>query len=85
MGVCRLPPHLKPHARYRRIDMKAYPRSMYAFAINYFTGPDMFNRCLRLHAQYMGLVLNDKGLYRAVREYSKGGPRVREGDEERAC
>jgi hypothetical protein len=79
MGICRLPPHLKPNARYRRIDMKAYPRSMFAFALSYFTGPDVFNRCLNLHASHLGFALNDKGLYTAVRKFDKGGPNVSGG------
>ena len=34
MGVCRLGPGRLP----RRIDLKAYPRSQYPFAVFYFTG-----------------------------------------------
>ena len=33
---------------------------MYAFALAYFTGPDMFNRSLRYHASLMGYRLSDK-------------------------
>ena len=48
--------------------MKAYPRSAYPFAINYFTGPDMFNRSFRLHASFLGYNLNDKGLFKTIRK-----------------
>jgi DNA polymerase lambda len=41
MGVCKL---AQENAVHRRIDIKIYPRSMYAFAILYFTGSDHFNR-----------------------------------------
>ncbi len=41
MGLCKLD---KPGAIHRRIDIKSYPRSMFPFAILYFTGSDYFNR-----------------------------------------
>ena len=56
-------------ALYRRIDIKVYPRSMYAFALLYFTGSDHFNRSMRWYAHYLkighhvGHKLSDDGLF----------------------
>jgi DNA polymerase lambda len=41
MGVCKLN---SPVAIHRRIDIKEYSRSLYPFALLYFTGSDIFNR-----------------------------------------
>ena len=41
MGVCKLP---VSGSKYRRIDIKSYPRILYPLALLYFTGPDHFNR-----------------------------------------
>ncbi|CAN0041580.1 unnamed protein product [Discosporangium mesarthrocarpum] len=59
MGVCKLPGDGRKH---RRLDIKVYPASMYAFAILYFTGSDHFNRSMRVFANLRGLVLSDRGL-----------------------
>eukprot|EP00607_Mallomonas_marina_P010774 CAMPEP_0182422788 /NCGR_PEP_ID=MMETSP1167-20130531/8576_1 /TAXON_ID=2988 /ORGANISM="Mallomonas Sp, Strain CCMP3275" /LENGTH=290 /DNA_ID=CAMNT_0024601149 /DNA_START=249 /DNA_END=1121 /DNA_ORIENTATION=+ len=61
MGVCKLP---RETSLYRRIDMKSYPRSIFPFAILYFTGSDSFNRSMRYYAKKVKqMSLNDKGLY----------------------
>jgi DNA polymerase lambda len=46
LGLCQLEPD-KPC---RRLDIKVYPRSQFAFAILYFTGSAHFNRSMRLFA-----------------------------------
>jgi len=58
MGVCKL--DLDEY--YRRIDIKVYPRSQYAFALLYFTGSDYFNRSMRRYAELKGYSLSDHGL-----------------------
>ena len=35
---------LGPGYAHRRIDLKAYPREQFPFAVLYFTGSDYFNR-----------------------------------------
>jgi DNA polymerase/3'-5' exonuclease PolX len=59
----------------RRLDIKLYPPSQFAFALLYFTGSDYFNRSMRLYAQQRGLGLSDKELKPIVRV---GGERVHE-------
>ena len=63
MGVCRLP----GHEFCRRIDIKTYPRSIWAFAKLYFTGSDWFNRSMRSWCTKIGWTLSDKGLRKAFR------------------
>ena len=46
MGICQLD---KKH-KVRRIDIKAYPKDQYGFALLYFTGSGNFNRSMRLFA-----------------------------------
>lgn len=36
---------LGPGYPHRRLDLKAYPREQFPFAVLYFTGSDYFNRC----------------------------------------
>ncbi|CAN0074748.1 unnamed protein product [Ectocarpus fasciculatus] len=61
MGVCKLPGDGKLH---RRLDIKLYPTSMFAFAVLYFTGSGDFNMNMRCFAKSKGLKLNDKGLFK---------------------
>lgn len=63
MGICLLPPN-SPHASgvHRRIDIKSYPSSTFAFALLYFTGSAHFNRSMRFFARSLGYSLSDKGL-----------------------
>ena len=68
MGVCRLP----HHAICRRLDIKTFPRSMWAFAKLYFTGSDWFNRSMRLWSKKLGWTLSDKGLSVAFRSRVEG-------------
>jgi DNA polymerase/3'-5' exonuclease PolX len=68
MGVCRLPQRVFC----RRIDIKTFPRSMWAFAKLYFTGSDWFNRSMRLWSKKLGWTLSDKGLSEAFRSRNEG-------------
>ncbi|CAM9648921.1 unnamed protein product [Ectocarpus sp. 8 AP-2014] len=61
MGVCKLPGEGQIH---RRLDIKLYPTSMFAFAVLYFTGSGDFNMNMRCFAKSKGLKLNDKGLFK---------------------
>jgi len=72
MGVCR---ELgREDAVYRRIDLKVYPRSLFAFALLYFTGSDYFNRSMRWYCHnfhYNGKTqhtLSDEGLMPCTRD-----------------
>ncbi|VFQ59442.1 unnamed protein product [Cuscuta campestris] len=47
----------------RRIDLKVYPRNIYAFGLLHWTGNDVLNRRLRLLAQSKGFRLDDTGLF----------------------
>ena len=47
--------------RFRRLDLKVYPREEYAFALLYFTGSDHFNRSMRHYAKARGYSLSDHG------------------------
>ncbi|KAF0730376.1 hypothetical protein Ae201684_012369 [Aphanomyces euteiches] len=73
MGVCRLAEGM----RYRRIDIKVYPRNLFGFAQLYFTGSDHFNRSMRAYAKTKGYSLTDKGLYKATR--AKGVKKLKKG------
>ncbi|CAM9611406.1 unnamed protein product [Ectocarpus sp. 12 AP-2014] len=61
MGICKLPGKGRLH---RRVDIKFYPTSLFAFAVLYFTGSSHFNRSMRSFAKIKGLKLSDKGLCR---------------------
>ncbi|CAM9673875.1 unnamed protein product, partial [Ectocarpus fasciculatus] len=61
MGICKLPGEGRLH---RRVDIKFYPTSLFAFAVLYFTGSSHFNRSMRSFAKIKGLKLSDKGLCR---------------------
>ena len=52
MGVCRLPsdPSATQKRLHRRIDIKIYHSSVFAFAMLYFTGDAYYNRSLRAYA-----------------------------------
>ena len=57
--------------RHRRLDIKAYPRKAFPFALLYFTGCGHFNRSMRLGEKH-GLQLNDDGLFpRSLQERTK--------------
>ncbi|KAJ7556882.1 hypothetical protein O6H91_05G103000 [Diphasiastrum complanatum] len=66
MGICQL-----PHKPCRRLDIKVYPKAMYAFALIYFTGNDVLNRKIRYHAQMKGYKLSDRGLFLSTGKGSK--------------
>ncbi|KAJ0986699.1 hypothetical protein J5N97_005055 [Dioscorea zingiberensis] len=69
-GLCTYPGQEQRH----RIDLKVYPRSIYAFGLIAWTGNDVLNRRLRLLAESKGYRLDDTGLYLAAQ--SSGGKRV---------
>ncbi|KAJ0986714.1 hypothetical protein J5N97_005070 [Dioscorea zingiberensis] len=68
-GLCTYPGQEQRH----RIDLKVYPRSIYAFGQIAWTGNDVLNRRLRLLAESKGYRLDDTGLYLAAQ--SSGGKR----------
>ncbi|CAH8348754.1 unnamed protein product [Eruca vesicaria subsp. sativa] len=59
----------------RRIDLKVYPRDIYAFGLIAWTGNDVLNRRLRLLAESKGYRLDDTGLFPATHSSSgnRGG------------
>ncbi|PPQ85750.1 hypothetical protein CVT25_003068 [Psilocybe cyanescens] len=63
-GLCR-PPGVEG-ARRRRIDILTVPWTSKGAALLYYTGDDIFNRAMRLKANYMGYSLNQKGLFANV-------------------
>ncbi|GAA0169980.1 DNA-directed DNA polymerase [Lithospermum erythrorhizon] len=58
-----------------RIDLKVYPRDIYAFGLIAWTGNDVLNRRLRLLAESKGFRLDDTGLFPAIQSSSnkRGG------------
>jgi DNA polymerase/3'-5' exonuclease PolX len=64
MGIVKLPGNGQ---KARRMDIKTYPFSSFAFAVLYFTGSGMFNRAMRHHAIKTGWRLSDKGLFPCTR------------------
>ncbi|XP_058115532.1 DNA polymerase lambda isoform X7 [Magnolia sinica] len=61
-GLCTYPGREQRH----RIDLKVYPRDIYAFGLIAWTGNDVLNRRLRLLAESKGYKLDDTGLYLAT-------------------
>jgi len=58
-GICR-----HPHSKhFRRLELRVYPAENFAFALLHFTGSDIFERSLRLHAKNKGYLLNDRGIF----------------------
>ncbi|XP_019164740.1 PREDICTED: DNA polymerase lambda isoform X1 [Ipomoea nil] len=59
----------------RRIDLKVYPRNIYAFGLVHWTGNDVVNRRLRILAQAKGFRLDDTGLFPSTQgsEGKQGG------------
>ncbi|XP_063943920.1 DNA polymerase lambda isoform X2 [Daucus carota subsp. sativus] len=68
-GLCTYPGGELRH----RIDLKVYPKDIYAFGLIQWTGNDVLNRRLRLIAESKGFRLDDKGLFPATK--SSGGSR----------
>lgn len=68
-GLCTYPGRELRH----RIDLKVYPKDIYAFGIIHWTGNDVLNRRLRLIAESKGFRLDDNGLFPATK--SSGGNR----------
>jgi len=64
MGYCKLP----DGKHHRRIDIKMYPRDLYAFALLHFTGSGHFNRSMRNYAKRKGYSMSDEGIFHAVRQ-----------------
>ena len=65
MGICKLKGEKYKYCR--RLDIKTFPRSSWAFAKLYFTGSDWFNRSMRLWCKKIGWTLSDMGLSIAFR------------------
>ncbi|KAJ1389903.1 DNA-directed DNA-polymerase X [Sesbania bispinosa] len=61
-GFCTYPGRELRH----RIDLKVYPRDIYAFGLVAWTGNDVLNRRLRLQAESKGFRLDDTGLFPAT-------------------
>ncbi|RWR77119.1 BRCT domain-containing protein [Cinnamomum micranthum f. kanehirae] len=61
-GLCTYPGREQRH----RIDLKVYPRDIYAFGLIAWTGNDVLNRRLRLLAESKGYRLDDTGLFLAT-------------------
>ncbi|KAK4598220.1 hypothetical protein RGQ29_015624 [Quercus rubra] len=68
-GLCTYPGRELRH----RIDLKVYPRDIYAFGLISWTGNDVLNRRLRLLAESKGFRLDDTGLFPAT--HGSGGKR----------
>ncbi|KAL0952633.1 hypothetical protein HGRIS_006880 [Hohenbuehelia grisea] len=62
-GLCRLPAE---GSKRRRLDILAVAWESRGAALLYYTGDDIFNRAMRLKANYMGYSLNQRGLFRGV-------------------
>ncbi|XP_027361484.1 DNA polymerase lambda isoform X2 [Abrus precatorius] len=69
-GFCSYPGRELRH----RIDLKVYPRDIYAFGLVAWTGNDVLNRRLRLQAESKGFRLDDTGLFPVTQ--GSGGKRV---------
>ncbi|RVX10637.1 DNA polymerase lambda [Vitis vinifera] len=68
-GLCTYPARELRH----RIDLKVYPRNIYAFGLISWTGNDVLNRRLRILAESKGYRLDDTGLFLATQ--GSGGKR----------
>ncbi|XP_030447849.1 DNA polymerase lambda isoform X1 [Syzygium oleosum] len=66
-GLCTYPGRELRH----RIDLKVFPREIYAFGLIAWTGNDVLNRRLRLLAESKGFRLDDTGLFPAT--HGSGG------------
>ncbi|KAL1550910.1 DNA-directed DNA polymerase [Salvia divinorum] len=72
-GLCTYPGRELRH----RIDLKVYPRDIYAFGLIAWTGNDVLNRRLRILAESKGFRLDDTGLFPAT--HSSGEKRGSKG------
>ncbi|CAL0331498.1 unnamed protein product [Lupinus luteus] len=72
-GFCTYPGRELRH----RIDLKVYPRDIYAFGLVAWTGNDVLNRRLRLLAESKGFRLDDTGLFPSTQ--GSGGKRGAKG------
>ncbi len=61
MGVCRL--KQQDGARFRRIDMRLWPKDQYPLALFYFTGSDEFAKEIRRRAIEKKFRLNEYSLW----------------------
>ncbi|KAI4382574.1 hypothetical protein MLD38_008524 [Melastoma candidum] len=68
-GLCTYPGRELRH----RIDLKVYPREIYAFGLIAWTGNDVLNRRLRLLAETKGFRLDDTGIFPVT--HGSGGKR----------
>ena len=65
-GVAKL-----PGGKYRRLDIKIYPRKVFAWALVHFTGSANFNRSIRLFAKKKGFKLTDEGYFPTIRDHGE--------------
>ncbi|XXG55406.1 hypothetical protein AAC387_Pa03g3084 [Persea americana] len=78
-GLCTYPGREQRH----RIDLKVYPRDIYAFGLIAWTGNDVLNRRLRLLAESKGYRLDDTGLFLATQ--SSAGKRGAKSSTSLSC
>jgi len=62
VGIGRL-----PGGKFRKIDIKHYPREMFGLGVLYFTGSGNFYRDMRGLAKKMGYSLSDEGFFPVIR------------------
>lgn len=65
-GVAKL-----PGGKHRRLDIKVYPRKVFAWALVHFTGSANFNRSIRLFAKKKGFKLTDEGYFPTIRDHGE--------------
>eukprot|EP00668_Euglena_longa_P005975 GGOE01007082.1.p1 GENE.GGOE01007082.1~~GGOE01007082.1.p1 ORF type:complete len:355 (-),score=87.80 GGOE01007082.1:378-1403(-) len=73
MGFCRL---LQPDARARRVDIRFVPYDCFWTSVLYFTGSDLFNVQMRVHALKKGFTINEYGIWHCDEKGNKKGDKI---------
>eukprot|EP00667_Euglena_gracilis_P010367 EG_transcript_10550 len=73
MGFCRLP---QPDALARRIDIRFVPYDCFWTSVLYFTGSDLFNVQMRVHALKKGFTINEYGVWKCDEKGNKQGDKI---------